>query len=271
MLSIPSRLRIDSHAHVFTCNLPLAPNARHAPQHDALLETYIGLLDQHRITHGVLTAPSFLGTDNAYLLAALRRSIGRLRGTVIVDPEIDRRELERMAEAGVVGIRLNLLRMRDLPDLASPAYRRLFEDVRALGWHVEIYVEGPRLAALLPCITASGVDTVVDHFGSPDPKAGLACQGFKAVLAAVAGGHTWVKLSAPYRLDGGNASAYAAALLAAAGPERLVWGSDWPWTQNAAGKTYRLTLDWLEQWVPEPPQRETILGETPARLFKFVP
>lgn len=268
-LSPPRQLRVDSHAHVFTRDLPLAPRARHAPDYDAQPETFRALLDNHCITHAVLTAPSFLGTDNSYLVAALVQSGGRWRGTVIIDPQIEHAKLDEMQRAGVVGIRLNFFQRAETPDLGSPEYQRLFAHLAERGWHVEIYVEGPRLARLLPLITASGVNVVVDHFGSPDPNAGLQCLGFKAVLAAVGAGCTWVKLSAPYRLGSVDAVVYAEVLLRECGPERLLWGSDWPWTQNAAGKTYGLTLEWLNHWVPDEAQRDIILGATPAALFGF--
>jgi predicted TIM-barrel fold metal-dependent hydrolase len=266
---MPGTTRCDTHAHVFKRGLPLAPGRRHAPDYDALPETYLDLLDAQGLRYGLLTAPSFLGTDNAYLLGVLEQNRERLRGTVIVDPTIDRAALEDMGRSGAVGIRLNLFGMSALPDLSSAAYRRLFGYVAELDWHVEIYLEGPKLAKLLPLITSSGAKVVVDHFGSPDPGSGVECAGFRAVLHAIEGGRTWVKLSAPYRLGGGDAKAYAAALLRAAGPARLLWGSDWPWTQHSDGVTYPLTLDWLAAWVPDAAARETILGETPHRLFHF--
>ena len=107
--------RVDAHAHVFRRDLPLAPNARHAPQRDALLDEYLGLLDRHGITHAVLTAPSFLGTDNSFLLRALAREPARLRGTVIVDPDVDTGELRRLQGSGVTGVRLNFFGMQPLP------------------------------------------------------------------------------------------------------------------------------------------------------------
>jgi len=265
----PDQLRIDSHAHVFRRDLPLASRARHAPEHDALLPTYLALLNSHGITHAVITAPSFLGTDNSFLLNALDESEGRLRGTVIVDPTIDRAELRTFAQRGVVGIRLNYFNYADLPDLGAQDYQRLFADVRELDWHVEIYLEAERLTPVLPLIARSGVKVVIDHFGAPDPRSDVQSAGLARVVNAVARGRTWVKLSAPYRSAGLDARAYAEALVRECGPDRLLWGSDWPWTQNAAGKTYSLTLDWLKDWVPDECMRQTILGRTPAELFGF--
>lgn len=262
-------MQVDCHAHVFRRDLPLAPGHRHAPQHDALLPELLGLFDAHGITHGVLTAPSFLGTDNSYLLGALAQAPARLRGTVIVDDRIERSALEAMAGQGVVGLRFNMLRRADLPDLRSAAWRRVLEAAAALDWHLEIYIEGPRLPRLLAPALACGNKVVVDHFGSPDPQRKLECPGFRALLDAVQSGRTWVKLSAPYRLGGVDPKAYVEALLRAGGAQRLVWASDWPWTQNSEGMTYRRALDWLGAWVPDDAVRATILGATPRELFGF--
>lgn len=260
--------RIDSHAHVFRRDLPLTPGYRHAPQHDAELPEFLAILDAHGVTHAVLTAPSFFGTDNSFLLAALRAAPDRLRGTVIVGDRVTQDELASMHRDGVVGVRFNMLRRDDLPDLRSAPWRRVLGAMAEMGWHVEIYVEGPKLPTLLTPALETGVKVVVDHFGSPDPAQGLACPGFRALLAAVREGRAWVKLSAPYRLGGADPRPYAHALLEA-GPQQLVWASDWPWTQNSAGMTYARCLRWLEEWVPDAAARARILGETPRALFRF--
>ena len=231
-------LRIDSHAHVFRRDLPLSPGYRHKPEHDAQLPELLGVLDAHGVTHGVLTAPSFFGTDNSLPARLAARGAGRLRGTVIVDDSVDARPRSRpMDRDGVVGVRFNMLRRDDLPDLRSTGWQRVLRDMAALDWHVEIYVEGPRLPTLLVPALEAGVKVVVDHFGSPDPASVSTVPGFRALLAAVRDGRAWVKLSAPYRLGGADPRPYAQALLDA-GPQQLVWASDWPWTQNSAGMSY---------------------------------
>jgi len=262
-------IRIDSHAHVFRTDLPLTPGHRHAPQHDALLPELLDIYDRHGITHGVLTAPSFYGTDNSYLLAALAAAPARLRGTVIVDSSFTRARLEEMARIGVVGIRFNMLRRPDLPDLRTREWRRVLDAAAALGWHIEIYIEGPRLPVLLAPLLEMEIKIVIDHFGSPDPALGLNCPGFRLLLDAMGKGRAWTKLSAPYRLGGADPVIYAKALLAAGGAERLVWASDWPWTQNSAGLTYTKVLGWLDHWIADPATRVRILGATAWEVFGF--
>jgi predicted TIM-barrel fold metal-dependent hydrolase len=134
---------IDCHAHVMRRDLPLASERHSAPKRDVTVEEYLGVLDTHGISHGVLTAPSFYGPNNALLLSALDAAPARLRGTVIVEPTIEAHELAEMDRRGIVGIRLNWVRRATLPDVAAHDYQRLFKLVRELGWHVEIYLEGP--------------------------------------------------------------------------------------------------------------------------------
>jgi predicted TIM-barrel fold metal-dependent hydrolase len=260
---------VDCHAHVMRVDAPLAPDRHSAPKRDCTVEDFLAVLDAHHISHGVLTAPSFYGTDNSLLLDALDRADGRLRGAVIVDPAIERASLAAMDARGAVGIRLNWVRRSTLPNVSAGDYRRLFANVRELDWHVEIYLEGPLLAKILPAVRESGVKVVVDHFGSPDPAEGVACAGFKAVLDGVRAGDTWVKLSAPYRLSGADPRRYVDALLDAGGPQQLVWASDWPFVSHEDDVTYRDCVQWLVDWVPNEAARRIILVDTPASLFGF--
>ncbi|TMG83683.1 MAG: hypothetical protein E6H78_11685 [Betaproteobacteria bacterium] len=260
---------VDCHAHVMRRDAPLAPDRHSAPKRDCSVEEYLRVLDAHGISHGVLTAPSFYGTDNSLLLNALDRAAGRLRGTVIVAPGVDRQTLEAMAARGAVGIRLNWFRRTSVPDVISADYRRLFATVRDLGWHVEIYIEGWLLADLLPRIRDSGARIVIDHFGSPDPARGVACAGFQRVLEGVRAGDTWVKLSASYRQGGADCRSYVDALLDAGGPQQLVWASDWPFVSHEDRVTYKDCVEDLERWVPDARTRHVILAETPAKMFGF--
>src|SRR6185369_2601963 len=216
----PTITAVDCHAHVMRRDAPLAPDRHSVPKRDCTVEEYLDVLDANGISQGVLTAPSFYGADNSLLLDALDRAAGRLRGTVIVDPGIARASLAAMGARGAVGIRLNWFRRSALPDVSDTGYRQLFANVRDLGWHVEIYLEGPLLAKVLPAIRDSGATVVVDHFGSPDPARGVACAGFQAVLDGVGTGDTFVKLSAPYRQGGADPQRYVDALLDAGGAEQ---------------------------------------------------
>jgi predicted TIM-barrel fold metal-dependent hydrolase len=262
---------VDCHAHVMRRDRALVSLRHSAPKYDVSVEQYLATLDRHGVTYGVLTAPSFYGSDNSLLLEALGLAQGRLRGSVIVEPAIDDDRMQAMAHAGVAGIRLNWFRRDVLPDVGSAEYRSLFRRVRDLGWHIEIFLEGRKLAALLPRLREHGAPVVVDHFGAPDHERGASCPGFREVLKGVQAGDTYVKLSAPYRLGGADPRRYVDALVAAANGGQLVWASDFPFVSYEDSFTYGQCVTWIQDWVPDAPTRRTILMDTPARLFGFGP
>jgi predicted TIM-barrel fold metal-dependent hydrolase len=248
---------------------PLAANRHSAPARDIDVTEYLAVLDAHGVQYGVLTAPSFYGTDNSLLLDALARSQGRLRGTAIVAPDITDTGLDDLHRQGVEGIRLNWVQRDEVPDGNSPAYQALFARLREHGMHVELYLESRLLDHVLPSILRSKAMLVLDHLGYPDPALGVDGTGFRQVLAALEGGNTWVKLSAPYRLGGVDPRPYVHALLHAGGPQRLVWATDWPWVKFEHAVTYAQCVDWLFDWVPDQTQRHAILVDTPRQLFRL--
>ncbi|MEO6185591.1 MAG: amidohydrolase family protein [Steroidobacteraceae bacterium] len=269
---------VDAHAHIFTPEMPTADSAWMKPGYAFTAEDYLRVLDAHGVHFGVLAGISIFGSYNDYMIEQLRRQ-PRLRGTVNIDPATDRYTLERMKADGVVGVRLQLSRRTELPDLGSEAYRLLLRRVADLNWHVHVAVEGPQLPAILPKLEASGVRIVLDHFGHPDPAEGLAGEGFQALLRSVDKGRTWVKLSAGFRLTWQNqgsgtpdpvamdlARKTAQRLLQNAGPERLLWGSDCPFVGHESSLTYRDALDSFQEWVPSPMARRQI-SDTALRLY----
>lgn len=264
---------VDSHAHVFRRDLPLADARRYAPDYDATPEDYLALLDADGIAQGVLVQPSFYGTDNRYLLEALARAPQRLRGIAVVAPGIAPDALQALDGAGIVGIRLNLIGLPD-PDFGSAPWPDLLARLAALDWQVEVQAEARRWPALLDPLLGAGVKVVADHFGKPDPALGIDDPGFRHLLARGRGGQVWVKLSGSYRNGpgavGDRITGAAVPLLKDhLGLERLVWGSDWPHTQFERVATYGRVRAQLDAWLPDPTERRIVLADTPRALFRL--
>lgn len=262
---------VDCHAHVMRRDLPLIAERHSAPARDVTVDEYLGVLDRHGIGFGVLTAPSFYGTDNSLLLSALDAAKGRLRGTAIVDRTITAGELHRLWQRGIRGIRLNWVRREAIPDVSSAEWRALFRRVKQAGMQVEVFIESPRLPGVLSPILEEGAHAVLDHFGCPDPERRLRCPGMQLVVAALAEGRATVKLSAPYRLGGVDPMDYVDAFMRAGGTRQLVWASDWPFVSHEDETSYADAVEALSRWIPDTAQRNEVLCETPARLFGFGP
>lgn len=266
---------VDSHAHVFHRGQALAPGRRYSPDYDAPLDGYLAQLDAAGLSHGILVQPSFLGTDNRLLLDCLAQAPRRLRGVVVVEPDLADEGLAALVCQGVRGVRLNLMGQA-LPDLRSPYWQVFLRRLANLGLHLELHRHACDLPVLLGPALESGVTVVIDHFGRPNPALGDADPALRELCRwAGRGGELWFKLSAPYRnapQDSPAASialcaqATAERLLTAFGPERCVWGSDWPHTQYEGQTSFTQEYEALPLWLPQH-QRQRILVDNPTRLF----
>jgi predicted TIM-barrel fold metal-dependent hydrolase len=257
---------VDAHAHVFLKDMPHIADPRHRIAYDFTVEQYLQTLDAHGVERGVIAAASPYGDYNDYTLAAVR-SEPRLRGTVILEPTVERYVLEAMKRDGIVGVRLPFISLKALPDLTRFEYQRTLRRIRDLDWHVHLHLDGPRLPQVLPALEASGVKLVVDHFGRPDAQQGVQCAGFQMLLRLMQNGRTWVKVSAAYRLGRQAAASYGRELLRRCGAERLLWASDCPFVGHEKDVRYRETIDAVLEWLPDDARGKVFADNALALYF----
>ena len=241
----------DGHAHVFLSSLPMETGRRYTPNYDALPGNLCGLLSANQLDGALLVQPSFLGTDNSYLLETLQRLAGHpeltFRGVVVMGPEQDARAMPPgdMDQLGVVGVRLNLIGKAESFNYED--WRPALAKAERLGWHVELHIEAEHLERVLPILTRHHAKVVIDHFGligNPDT-----CQGLKTILAQPRD-RIWIKASGAYRVEqvarrNGQQAKISELLeiyLNRFGPEQIIWGSDWPFAQFEDLVTYSDTL-----------------------------
>ena len=263
---------IDTHAHIFRTDLPMTADRRYAPNYNAQPEAFLAQLDKHKMSHGVLVQPSFLGTDNRYMLEALRQTPDRLKGIAVVDPRISDEELDELALAGVVGIRLNLIK-KPIENYGSKLWQTLFAKLHQRGWVVEIQREFDDLASFLPAILESGVPVIVDHFGRTVEGIHPTKPAHKDFLSLLSrGAPIWTKISAAYRCNATTTQAQEMleTLRSAYGHSNaLLWGSDWPNTQFEAQTDYTDQYHIMEALLPDIAERNTVLINNPCQLFQF--
>jgi len=256
---------VDCHAHVFSADAPAVPGARYRPAYAASRDAWKTQWRANAITHGVLVQPSFLGTDNRELLEALAADPAHLRGVAVVDPAFDDARLRTLQAGGVVALRLNLHAAAQIEPYFDGPWRDLLERCSRIGWHVEVFADAglsPRVASLIEPIA---IDVVFDHFAVPDPAR---VDETYAALARLARTHrVWCKLSAPYRVWPANAEDCARQCIAALGPERVVWGSDWPFTRHERTADYADLRKRLGAWTGA--HEDAVLWDNAARLYRF--
>lgn len=258
---------IDAHAHVFTRAMPFTDTAWTRPDYDYPVEAYLADLDAHGIAFGVVTAASLFGEYNDYTLAALAQH-KRLRATVMLDPDTAPAELASLRAQGVCGVRFQIPLRADLPDLHGYRFRRFVTRLADAGMHLELNLGGEQLAAMLPALADLPLPVAVDHFGLLRSEGEMEGPGFLALLRAVQSGRTWVKISAGFRLPEDRLEAYAARLVAEAGPGRLFWGSDAPFVGAEERVTYARTLETLYRIVPDARDRR-VMSDAALRFYFF--
>jgi predicted TIM-barrel fold metal-dependent hydrolase len=280
----------DCHVHVFgdPAAFPFAEKRVYTPP-PATVEQLVELQGDLHLDRVVVVQPSVYGTDDACTVDAVRRMGARGRGVAVIDKATSRKALEEMAAAGIRGIRLNIETSsggRFDPADAKAVLDAAAEQIRGLGWHVQIYARTAVIAALKDHVAELPFPIVLDHFGLGDPAKGPSQPDFAALLELVKTGRAYVKISGAYRVSK-NAPEFVdvtplAQALVAANPERIVWGSDWPHPGAERGKPLNeitapypiddgLLLDQLPKWVPDAALRRKILVDNPARLYGFAP
>lgn len=277
----------DCHVHVFGPARQYAfdPARTYTPA-DALLTELVARHRELGISRTVIVQPSPYGTDNSCLLDALAELGDTGRGVAVIDDTISDAALADMHRAGVRGVRVNLETAGEHdPAVARRKLRQAAERVAPLGWHVQTFTNLTTFAALADSLSELPTTLVVDHFARAQASLGLAQPGMDRLLDAVAAGHVYVKLSAPYRIsrepDYADVTPLARALIDA-NPDRVLWGTDWPHPGSAAGgplsvdgitpfrqEDNRRALSRCLEWAGTPERVRKIMTDNPERLYGF--
>ena len=267
----------DTHAHVMgpAARYDYSPARVYTPP-DCLPNQYRHLLDTLGVERAVLIQPSVYGSDNAAMLDGMKADPSRMRGVAVVNPSITDAELKAMDTAGVRGLRVNIVDVKDRKPGTLPmdVLRPLAARIRPMGWHIEFLMHANEFPDLDKTFSDFPVPIVLGHLGYMKGCPGTDNPGFQALLRLMQAGKAWVKLTGPYRISNhdlphADTVPYAHALMKA-NPAQVIWGTDWPHVMHKGqipndGELTNLLLD----WVPDEKQREQVLVGNPARLYGF--
>lgn len=227
-------MRLDAHVHVFHPESRLRPQRRYAPTYSATPTNLLAQLDANSVHGALLVQPSFLA-DHDDLLQALAAHPDRFRG---VTSPASLMELQagwdRWRDHQVAGVRLNLVG-RDAPDLGDREWGQIGRAMAEAGMHLEIHARGHEWERLAPALSEWPADVVIDHIGRTLDVVTMLRLGEQE--------NVWFKVSAPYRWpDVGAGGSFVNDLADRTGGERLLWGSDWPFTQHESSVDYASML-----------------------------
>ena len=218
----------DTHFHVIDTSTGFVAERSFTPP-DATLASLTALHEALGIARGVFIQVSAHGTDNRAMLAALGERPA-YRGVAVVESSVSAAELDALHRAGVRGLRVNVLFGGGVGfEHMAPLGAKLADR----GWHMQLLLDVSASETPWDVIEGLPCDVVVDHMGHWDTGQGIDHPGFQRLLNLVSGGKGWVKISGAERISRQKTPPFddvvpIAQALIEAGPERCVWGSDWP-------------------------------------------
>ena len=263
---------VDAHAHVWKA-VPAYPNpavTTMSPASDVPLELFTQYLDEHGVDRAVLVQPMFPGEDNSLVADAARAEPGRFAAVCVVDPRKPDQLEYWVRERGCRGLRLR-------PKFAGEEelfeHDPLWERAARLGIVISVLANLNHVPAIARRAERfPAVPIIVDHLAHPDIAAGVGAPDFQALLAlsrfpAVSvkptGFYYYSKTGYPYD----DCVGHFKAVYDRFGPDRLIWGSDFP---HLLLKTpYRRSLRLLEErhpWLGKA-DRDKIMGGNALRLY----
>jgi 2-pyrone-4,6-dicarboxylate lactonase len=263
----------DAHCHVFgpAAKFPYAADRSYTPP-DAPVEHLRRLHARLGISRAVIVHASCHGSEMDVTLDAIASSGGLYRGVAVVEDAVTDRELARLHDGGIRGIRFNFVKhLGGVPDLG--VFYRLLARIKPLGWHIVLHFDAGDLIEQQELLTRIDVPFIIDHMGRVRAADGLGQKPFQSLLALYRQNpRAWIKISGAERVSVGkrpfrDAVPFAQALIDV-DPERLLWGTDWPHpniTKDMPNDGELVEL--LGEICPDATLRARILVDNPTRLY----
>jgi predicted TIM-barrel fold metal-dependent hydrolase len=269
---------IDPHVHIWRTDprYPWQKEEKDPPKADALPEALLRLMEANGVERTVLVHSIHYRWDCRYVAEVLKAHPGRFMGVCRVNPESDGApdDLSRwVRDHGFHGVRLSPA-ANAAGDWINdrPRMDRLLR--RAAELQVPLCVFCP--TARLPEVTRvlerhHDLDVCIDHLADcpidrPDElRKLLALARCPRVFVKIS--HLWSLSRQPYPyLD---THGLVRRVYDAFGPQRLMWGSDWPQAEGRCAYARALALyrDEIHFFTAE--DRRWVLGGTARRLWPF--
>lgn len=267
----------DTHFHIFGPEEKFPFKASmyeryYTPTDQCTLEHYQKLQEVTGFERGVVVTGNPNGRyNNDVTLDAIARMNGRFKGIAPIDCLIDQKALERLADGGIVGYRVQ-------QQAAGSEFffdtERTADRVRDFGWHVEVHVQSIEESAdLVDWLPKLRIPYVLDHFAAARPERGIDDPPFRKVLDHLKNAEDcWISLYGIYRLSKEGGPNYSdmipiAAAIVEARPDRVIWGSNWPHAITDETPDDGDLIDFIPAAIPDPSHQQLVLVDNPAKLY----
>lgn len=276
-------MKIDAHQHFWTLSNPFCewPTPAEVKIYkDFGADDLAPLLSAHGVSGTILVQAAPVLDETHYLLKVASR-ISFVKGVVgWVDFEAPSalRDIEDLSLNPLFrGVRPMLQSIPDPGWVLYPRFTQIFECLAARKLAFDALILPVHLASLNELAARQPhLSIIIDHAAKPAIRDGIA--GFDAWAAGISrlAEHENVSCKISGLLTEAQPGAelddlrvWLDHLYAAFGPERLLWGSDWPVVLMEA--SYGAWLSLVEDWLSDKPAaaRDLIFGDTAKRVYSL--
>ena len=237
------------------------------------LENYLRVSGIDRV---IVVHVTVAGTTPDITLDAMAQLGESARGAVLPEETVSDEQIAAWHRAGIRAARITGFGGEPLTEAKI---RTIADKVAPYGWHL-LYMSlgAEEWERLLPVLLDLPVEVCVDHMGGRlyDFDAGTDQPAFQSLLRTVGEGSIWTKISGYYRYSSDQSYPWPRSLpfaqaLVDANPERLIWGSDWPYPALFHKPMHKTAgpIDWLAQLDVPARDLERILVHNAAKLYDF--
>jgi predicted TIM-barrel fold metal-dependent hydrolase len=271
-------LVVDAHLHVWraTSDYPNPAATVVSPLSDVPIELLREYMDEHDVERAVLVQPMYPGEDNSYVADCAAADATRFAAVCVVNP-VESGSEDRLEywvrERGCKGLRLRPRIPAEEAVFGSSSTFPLWERANALKIIINLLAGSHHLPIVASLAERfPDVPILLDHMAYPDVTGGVQSPLFQTLLNLERYPRIYFKVSGYYYYSHegypfADCHDLFRALYDRFGPERLIWGSDFPHVLLKVG--YRRSLLLQQRAYPFLNQAELdlLMGGNAARLY----
>jgi len=268
---------IDPHVHVWKRDpkYPWAKETTNPPDYDATPEMLLDLMKANDVEKTVIVQVIHYRWDNSYLADVLKKYPTYFQGVARVNPESPAApdDLSRLVEQQKFrGVRISPAANASGDWISGPLMPPLWKRCETLKVPMLVLTAITRIPDVEKLIEKfPELTVVIDHMAdSPLDKPEqlnmlLALKRYPKVFVKIS--HTWSLSKQPFPYT--DSQAQVKRLYDAFGPQKLMWGTDWPLVENHCGYAKALSVVRDEMKFLSADDKSWILSKTIERVWPF--
>lgn len=240
----------DSHTHVWESNSIATRSSRNSSlTTPGSAECLLQLMDENDVIQSLVITPMTLGFDNSISLEVAHRYPERLIPIVRIDLESPHylESFQELCGDGARGLRINLHHLPSADSLLDGKYLKLWSYLESASIPLFVHCEAAQLQVIYSISSHyQKMKVIIDHMGRITSKEGTTSSNFIKLLALAELPNIRIKISstnffAEVTDTHSDLSEFILIILQKFLADRLIWGSDWPFSENDG--TYATSLE----------------------------